>query len=198
MQYDLLLDSLHRHIQLDQQEKDLLYTYLDTCRVSSKDFLLRADEVCLYDYFVTKGCLRSFYIDKEGVEHTTMFAVEGWWTGNLKSFVRGTLSGFYLQAMEPTECFRFDKQRMDQLYVEIPQFNRYFRILLQNRLISTQDRVSGHLSFTAKERYLQFRRQYPDLEQRVAQKYIASYLGITPAYLSRMRRRLRNSPDLLT
>ena len=180
-------NNFSKHISLDEQEKETFTSLSEVLQVEKRTCVLEAGEVCKHEYFVLEGCLRSFYFDEEAMEHTTMFATEGWWTGNLKSFVRETPSSFYLEAIEPSVLVRLSKDAVEQLYVSVPKFERYFRILLQNRLLSTQDRIGDHLSSTAKERYLKFLDTYPTLLQRVPLKHIASYLGITPTYLSRLR-----------
>lgn len=190
MKYQLLFESLAHHISLDSTEIQTIQSLIETTTFKRGQFLLQAGEACLYEYFVLNGVVRAFYVNEQGEEHTTFFSTEGWWTGNLKSFVKGTPSSFFLQLMESTEIIRLNKASIEKLYEDVPKLERYFRILLQNRLISVQDRVSGHLSFTAEERYINFRKKYPNLEQRISQKYIASYLGITPAYLSRLRKRM--------
>jgi CRP-like cAMP-binding protein len=117
-----------------------------------------------------------------------MFAVEGWWTGNLKSFLKQSPSDFSIQAIEDTVLLRLNKLQVEELYSKVPKFERYFRILLQNRLLATQERVAHHLSSSASEKYRQFLEKFPNIEKRVPLKHIASYLGITPTYLSRLRK----------
>ena len=189
MELDLAFTNFERIIQLSEQDKEVFSSLVELVRVKKKTFVLREGQVCHYEYFVLQGCLRSFYLDDNATEHTTMFAPEGWWTGNLKSFVRNTPSDFYLQVLDDAILLRLNKAKLEELYQKIPKFERYFRILLQNRLFATQDRINRHLSASAIERYRQFITTYPDLLQRVPLKYIASYLGITPTYLSRLRKK---------
>jgi CRP-like cAMP-binding protein len=189
MDLSKIFDSISRIIALDDKEKDIFVSLVELISIKRNDTLLRQGQRCVYEYFILKGCLRSYYFDENSIEHTTLFAVEGWWTGNLKSFVKNTPSEFNIQALEDSVLIRISKSNMEALYDKIPKLNTYFRILLQNRLIATQDRVSRHLSEAASTRYLQFITMYPDLEQRVPAKHIASYLGITPTYLSRLRKK---------
>lgn len=181
--------SFQRIISLSEAEKALFGELVESVEYSKKTRVLKVGQVCRYEYFVLKGCLRSYYLDENLVEHTTMFAPEGWWTGNLKSFVREVPSEFFLESLEPVTLIRFSKTTLEALYQQIPKFERYFRILLQNRLLATQDRIHGHLSAPAADRYQAFIKTYPNLTQRIPLKYIASYLGITPTYLSRLRAR---------
>lgn len=184
-----VFENINKVIELDESEQRIFESLVDLVSVKKNDMLLQEGERCSYEYFVINGCLRSYYIDENSFEHTTLFAKEGWWTGNLKSFLRNKPSEFYIQALEDTLTMRIPKGNMEELYHRIPKLERYFRILLQNRLLATQDRVSRHLSESATTRYLEFTIKYPNLEQRVPSKYIASYLGITPTYLSRLRKK---------
>ncbi|MEL6534467.1 MAG: Crp/Fnr family transcriptional regulator [Bacteroidota bacterium] len=186
----IFLNSIRRHIALSDQEASTLANLIEEVHLAAGQQILSPNEVCHHEYFIVSGIIRTYYIDELGTEHTTLFSTDGWWTGNLKSFVTETLSEYFLEAGVPTTVYRLNREAVANMYQRVPAMNEYFRILLTNRLIKTQDRVSYHLSSTATERYETFRRQYPNLEQLVPQKQIASYLGITPAYLSRMRKRL--------
>ncbi|NRB52507.1 MAG: Crp/Fnr family transcriptional regulator [Saprospiraceae bacterium] len=196
MDLEIAFKNIARIVPLTEDEKKIFRSLVEVITVKRKTHLLREGQVCRYEYFILEGCLRSYYIDSNLVEHTTMFAIEGWWTGNLKSFVRNTPSEFNLVAQENSTVLRFTKEKLEELYTKVPKFERYFRVLLQNRLLATQDRISHHLSFTASQRYLQFINKYPQIEQRVPLKHIASYLGITATYLSRLRRARMNTKFL--
>lgn len=189
MELSKVFESIRRIIELDEHEKHIFSSLVEFTSIQRNDFLLKEGQKCDYEYFVNSGCLRSYSLDENAMEHTTLFAIEGWWTGNLKSFVRNTPSEFYIQALEDTRFIRIPKKNMDELYAKIPKLERYFRILLQNRLLATQDRINRHLTESAMERYIKLIRLYPNLEQRVPSKHIASYLGITPTYLSRIKKR---------
>lgn len=184
---DIAYRSFHKHVDLTNEEEAAFASITEVIQVRKREQLLKAGQVCRYEYFVLNGCLRSYYVDENAMEHTTMFATEGWWTGNLKSFVREVPSDFYLEALENASLIRISKPAMEELYAQVPKFERYFRILLQNRLLSTQDRIHNHLASHARERYDEFMKKYPTLVQRVPLKHIASFLGITPTYLSRLR-----------
>ncbi|MBX2876586.1 MAG: Crp/Fnr family transcriptional regulator [Saprospiraceae bacterium] len=196
MDLDIAFKNIARIVQLTENEKEIFKSLAEVITVKRKTHLLREGQICRFEYFILEGCLRSYYTDRSLVEHTTMFAIEGWWTGNLKSFVRNTPSEFNLVAQENSKVLRFTKEKLEKLYAKVPKFERFFRVLLQNRLLATQDRISQHLSFTASQRYLQFISKYPQIEQRVPLKHIASYLGITATYLSRLRRARMNNKFL--
>lgn len=186
---DLAFEHFRKIISLNEEEKGTFQDLVEIVSYPKKEMVLTKGQVCRYEYFVLSGCLRTFYFDENFHEHTTMFAPEGWWTGNLKSFVRELPSDYFVESVEASTLLRLNKQAMEKLFSRVPKFERYFRILLQNRLLATQERLNNHLSSPAKERYHQFLSAYPDLMHRVPLKHIASYLGITPTYLSRLRAR---------
>lgn len=189
MNFDFAFERFDKIIALNNEEKSRFRELVEIVEIEKKTKILTVGQICRYEYFVLSGCIRTFYYDEDFNEHTTMFAPEGWWTGNLKSFVRETPSEHFLESIEKSILIRLNKNSLEELYRLIPKFERYFRILLQNRLLATQDRINNHLSFSANERYKKFLKAYPNLTQRVPLKHIASYLGITPTYLSRLRAR---------
>ena len=136
------------------------------------------------------GCLRTFYVDNEGQEHIVRFAVENWWTADLGSFITQTPADYNVQCLEKTEVIQFSYNDIEELYIKIPKLERFFRIIIQNAYVASDKRIIQSFSMTAKERYLKFREQYPQIEQRVPQYMIASYLGITKEFLSKIRSQL--------
>ena len=189
MDLNFAFERFSNIITLDDEEKKTFHELVEIVNVEKKTRVLTAGQICRYEFFVLSGCIRTFYYDEDINEHTTMFAPEGWWTGNLKSFVREVPSEHFLESIEKSTLIRLSKNSLEDLYRLVPKFERYFRVLLQNRLLATQDRINNHLSSSAEERYLKFLIAYPDLTRRVPLKHIASYLGITPTYLSRLRAR---------
>ena len=189
MSEELILKNINRHIRLDREETDYFLSLLQTRVIRRKEFLLRANEVCKNESFITKGCLRTYTIDDAGLEHTLMFATEDWWTGDLYSFLTQQPSGLMIDATEDTTILQISRANLEQLYQKVPKFERFFRIMFQNAFIAQQERIKQNLSFTAEQRYCQFLDKWPDLEQRLSQKQVASYLGITPEFLSMIRRK---------
>lgn len=175
------------HISLDPVEKDRLIEVVNTRNIKNKSSILKAGEVCRSIYFVNKGCLRIYYTDSDGDEHTVSFCPENWWSTDIASFSAQKPSLFSIEAIENTETFYLTFESLEKLYSQIPKFEKFFRILTQNGYGIQQRRIVSYLSKSAKERYELFQRQYPKLEQRISQKYIASYVGITPVFLSRLR-----------
>jgi CRP-like cAMP-binding protein len=139
--------------------------------------------------FIAKGCLRTYSIDANGFEHIVLFGTEGWWMNDMYSFLTQTPATYYIDALEDTELLQISRADLDLLYERVPKFERFFRIILQNAFIAQQRRIHHSLSDTAEQRYLHFLEKYPQLEQRIPQKQIAAFLGITPEFLSMLRRK---------
>ena len=134
MELDIAYKNINRIIDLQDYEKNIFESLIEIITVKRKEFLLTEGQICRYEYFVLSGCLRSFYIDENFIDHTNMFAIEGWWTGNLKSFRQNIASEFNVVALEDSKLIRLNKESLELLFSNIPKFERYFRILLQNRL----------------------------------------------------------------
>jgi CRP-like cAMP-binding protein len=190
MREALLLENIARHIQLTQEETDFFFSLLTYRTLKKKEFLLRQGDICKTENFIIQGCLRMYTIDESGMEHIVMFGVEGWWVSDLFSFFTNTTTEYYIDALEDTALWQISKEHLEQLYERVPKFERFFRILLQNAFIAQQKRINQNLSFTAEQRYLDFVKKYPQLEQRIPQKQVAAYLGMTPVFLSMLRKKL--------
>jgi CRP-like cAMP-binding protein len=190
--YENLLQHVSRRINLDPEEAAFFVSLLQHQKLRKKQFLSKEGEVCKYSGYVLKGCLRTYELDEQGNEHVLQFSIEDWWVGDLYSFFTETPSRYYVDALEPTELALIDLASQELLYEKVPKFERYFRMLIQNAFIASQRRVISAISRPAEERYLEFHQRYPTLEQRIPQHQIASYLGITPESLSRIRKQLSN------
>lgn len=188
--YDLILKNVHRFIELTPEEKKIFISLLKPKKVYKRQLLFQEGNIAHYQYFVTKGCLRTYFIDNKGQEHNVQFAIEDWWTGDMHGFLTQKESRFNIVAIEDSEMLSIDKPSMEELYHKVPKFNSYFRQLLQNAFISFQDRILSGMSETAEERYVNFRKKYPSMDKRIPQNQIASFLGITPESLSRVRKNL--------
>ncbi|MEJ7558615.1 MAG: Crp/Fnr family transcriptional regulator [Pedobacter sp.] len=183
------MSNFAMHISLNAQEKDYIKSLLKYTLFAKNTPLLAAGEKCRNIYFVQKGCLRVFYADQLGIEHNIYFAPENWWAVDMSSFSKQTPAFSSISTIEETIVYFIDYSTLEELYTAVPKFERFFRILTQNGFDMYQGRITTSLSQSAEERYMQFRKQYPGLEQRITQKHIASYLGITPVFLSRIRKR---------
>jgi CRP-like cAMP-binding protein len=193
MSFDLIIQNVTQHIRLSREEIELFTSYLEPRKFKKKSFILHAGDVCQYETFVLKGCAKIFYTDAAGVEHIVKFAVEDWWTMDLESFARQTPAFYTIQTLEDTQVLQLSRANHDALYDRVPQFEKFSRILFQNAYILLQRRLTQNLFVTAEEKYKQFTQKYPGLELRIPQKEIAAYLGITPEFLSTLRKRRTKS-----
>jgi CRP-like cAMP-binding protein len=191
MKFDLLLVNLSKHISLTTEEITFFTSLLTTKSLPAGSFLLREGEVCRYESFITNGCLKTYYLDENGIEHIVDFLVEEWWADDLYSFFTGTAAKLNIKAIEETDVLQISKSNLELLYQKVPKFERFFRILFQNAYISQKDQITSILSAPAEERYLLFLKKKPYAEKRFSQKDIASYLGITPQFLSVLKKKIR-------
>lgn len=190
MNFDLIIKNIEKHISLTSEERSFFTSILRPKTLHRKDFLLRAGEVCRHENFINKGCLRAYTIDGKGNEHIVMFAPEDWWTSDMYSFLTQTPASYHIDALEETEIWQIEKADLERLYDRVPKFNKLYRLLLQNAFVAQQQRISQNLSDSAEIRYQLFLSKYKGLDQRIPQKQIAAYLGITPEFLSMLRRKL--------
>ncbi len=188
--YSSILQYVNNYIALTPKEETYFISILKHRKLLKRQYLVQAGDVCRYENFVLKGCLRSYYVDDTGLEHVSQFSSENWWTSDLSSFLTGKEASLNIDALEDTEVLQIEKSALEQLYIEVPKFNVLFRILLQNAFVAQQDRIIQRMSMDATQRYLMFVQKYPNLEQRLPQHQIASYLDITPESLSRIRKQL--------
>ena len=190
MDTGLLLKNIGKHIQLDKEEIELFISLLQSKKLKRKEFLLRQGDICQTENFIVRGCLRIYTIDENGFEHIIMFGIEDWWVSDLLSFLTVTKTNYFIDALEETELLQISKPNLDKLYQEVPKFERFFRLLLQDAYVAQQQRINQILSLNAEQRYLNFIKKYPAFEQRIPQKQVAAYLGITPVFLSMLRKKL--------
>ncbi|MEO2052448.1 MAG: Crp/Fnr family transcriptional regulator [Allomuricauda sp.] len=185
-QHELIIDNVSRFIDLTELEKQRYLSLLTEVNVKKKDFLMQAGEITKYEYFITKGCLKVYTLDEDGVPHISMFAVEDYWTGDMASFMTKEPSRYFIKATEDTELLSISRANYDLLFQEIPKFERFYRILYQNSLISYIRRSNQGISLTAEERYIEFKKKYPNIVNRITQKDLAAYIGITPEFMSKI------------
>lgn len=188
--FEFLYKKINETITINEEEFEFAKTLFIPKKLRKKRFLLQEGDPCKYTIFVEKGLLRSYTIDEKGSEHILQFAMQGWWSADLYSFLTGEPSEYNIEALEESELLLITKPSWDILLKEVPAFERYFRILIQNNLIVTQRRLMGTFSTTAEERYHKLLQDFPDISQRVPQHMIASYIGITRETLSRIRNQI--------
>jgi CRP/FNR family transcriptional regulator len=182
-----LIQHLKKHILLTETEEALLLSKIAVKPVKKKELLLKAGDICHHQNFILKGCCRNYIINERGTEQTLQFGIEAWWITDYMSFSTQKPSHFYIQAIENSEIASISKTNLDQLYREIPQLERYFRIVLQKSFAASQMRIMFLFTMSAEERYHHFNNLQPDFVQRVPQYMLASYLDFSAEFLSKIR-----------
>lgn len=195
MNTTLLLQNITLHISLTGEESDYFLSLLHDRSLKKKQFLNQEGEVTKGPAFVTAGLLRSYSIDSNGFEHVIQFAPPGWWVGDMGSMVRQQPGILYVDALEDSEILWLWKSDLDQLYSRVPKFERVFRILSENAVAAYQARLVSILSLPAKDRYAGFCQLYPSLIGQLPQKQVASYIGVTPEFLSKMLNSMPQRPN---
>jgi CRP-like cAMP-binding protein len=185
-----ILNYIARYIELDEQEQQSFLSMLKPRKYLKRQFVVQAGDPCKYETYVVKGCLKAYFVDPDGNSHIVQFAVEDWWISDMDSLMNGTPATLNIDAVEDTDVLQIEKNDFENLFVKIPKFNTMYRMMLMKAFISHQRRIVDNLCKPAKERYLDFVKRYRNIEQRVPQHQIASYLGMTPEFLSQIRRKL--------
>ena len=185
-----IIENINKIVTLSPEEELLFLSKTEIKQYKAKTILVNAGEISKYSYFVNSGLLRSFNINDNIVEHVLSFACEGWWIGDMYSYISEKPGNLFIEVLEDAEVVIITKENHQKLYHEIPKLERFFRILAENSLVSHQERLMDNLSLTAEERFEKFCSKYPTLIQKVPQKHIASYIGVTPEFFSKMKARL--------
>jgi CRP-like cAMP-binding protein len=183
-----ILNYVSRYVSLTTAEEEVFLALVQQQRFKKGEFLLEAGKYCSRQYFIVKGCVRTFYTDQKAEEHIIQFGIENWWAADINSFINHTPADYSIQALENTEALILETDDLEQLYTEIPKFERLFRIIIQKAYVAAQQRIVATISQTAEERYTAFLQKYPGLSQRVPQYMIASYIGVTPEFFSKMKK----------
>lgn len=190
MEYQNLYKNIIRHVELTEQEWTFIASKVSPRNFKRGEYLNIPGEINKYTNLIIKGSVRVFYIDHNGYEHNVQLGLTDWWTGDFASYISQQPGLFYVEAMEATEVLSFSYENLQIVFKEAPIMERFFRLLTQKAYSSFQMRVISNLSDDAEERYIAFRNKYPDMEQKIAQKHIASYLGISAEFLSKIKKRI--------
>lgn len=185
-----LITHFQHYLPLSEEEIRLIESKVTQRNVKRRQMILQEGFVCKYYSFVVAGCFRMYGLDDKGYEHNIQFAAEGDWISDMGSFHSQKPSKLFIEAIEPAEIIQIEQQELYFLYRNIPKLDRIFKVLIENKFVELQNRVLQTFSSTAQERYLSFLEQYPHLSNRLPNTQIASYLGITPEFLSKVRKDL--------
>ena len=178
---------IERYIRLSDEEREYLGTLLRITRVKKKQYIVQPDFTCKYRSYVVSGAMRAYLIDKKGDDHTIAFAVEDWWISDYNSYIFQAPTSMFVEAVEDTVLIQIDYNAEQLLMETHPRFERFFRIITQRAFAYLQRRVMANLTMTAEERYHEFSEKYPSLVNRFPQYAVASYLGFSTEFLSKIR-----------
>lgn len=190
MDFRILKQNISRHVAFSEAELEAVCSRFRPRKVARKEYLLKRGEVCRFEGFVTEGCFRLFSTDAEGEDAVLYFAARDWWVADIDSFTNRTPAELSIQALEDSEVLLIDKDDKERLYAEVPKVEQLFRIMTQKTLVALQRRMIRNHTMSAEERYLHFLSAYPDIARRLTNLHIASYLGITHEFVSKIRRKL--------
>jgi CRP-like cAMP-binding protein len=188
-----IIANVSKHIRLSTEEQAYFLSILQPKSLKKKQLLLREGEICKASAFVLKGCLRAYTTDNNGFEHILQFAPADWWIADMYSLITQQPSTLSIDAVEDTEILLLQRTSQEQLFIDVPAFERFFRLITEKALVTARRRVLDTLSLTAQQRYENFCKQYPTLIHTLPQKQIASFIGVTPEFLSKMRKELLRS-----
>lgn len=182
-----LLAHIRRQVPLSAADEAHILQRVKLLKLRKRQYLSQPGYVCHYQSYVVRGALRSYLLDRDGQAHTIQFAVEDWWVTDFASFIHGTPGTLFIEALEETVVIQWHRDAIQELYTLIPALERFFRIMGERALIAAQQRLLSNLSLSVAERYDAFMDKYPDIAQRVPQYALASFLGCSTEFLSRLR-----------
>lgn len=188
--FNAILQHIERRISLNEEEQRYIHSAFNLRSLLPRQYLLTQGEVCRHESYVCHGFLRSFHVDSSGDEHTLHFAQEDWWISDLNSFIRQVPASRNIVALEKTVVLQIDIEKREELLLRVPKMERFWRILNEHASAAQDERILNNISQSGVERYQALLKKYPDIEQRLPQKHIASFLGMTPVFLSQIRKEL--------
>ncbi len=190
MAHQILKENIAKHVSFPEKELSLFCNSFYPVQLAKKDFLLKQGDICSFEGFVTKGCLRVYTLDAMGNEYILHFAIKDWWITDIDSFTNQTSSHLSIQALEASEVLLINKNEKEALYQQSPNVEKLFRIMTQKTHVALQRRIIRDHSLTADDRYLYFINTYPKIAQRLTNIQLAAYLGISHEFVSKIRRKI--------
>ncbi len=188
--FEEIVKHVEEVVQLTESERERFISILTKKKLRKRQFLIQEGDTVKYEYFVAKGCLKAYEVDDNGDEHIIQFAKENWWISDFKAFFEEGKATLNIDCIEESVVYGIEKQDLENLFLDVPKFDRFFRIKLTSAFVALQNRILSSLDKSNGERYLDFQKTYPNLEQRVPNYMIANFLGIKPESLSRIRKSL--------
>lgn len=190
MDQQLLLENFKNFVHLTQQEEELVLQRITERRFKRGDFLNREGEVNRFTNFILKGSARVYYIGPDGHQYVVQLGISKWWIGDFPSFITQSSATMYTEALETTEVLAFSFEQLQLVYQEVPKMERFFRLIIQKAYAAFHRRMLESLGMDAEQRYIAFRNAYPEMDRQISQKHIASYLGMSPEFLSTLKKRI--------
>lgn len=188
-----LIQHISKIVPLNDNEILVLKRFIKSQKLKNKAFLLENGKVCKHLYFVENGCLRMYFVNNKSAEQITQFALEGWWIADYFSFMDNVPSDYFIQAIEKSEIVSIEMHSFEELLSQLPKLERYFRLIMQKALAASQLRTKYLSEMSKEEFFYHFNSSFPEFMQRVPQYMIASYLGLSPEYISKLRKKKSES-----
>ena len=185
-----IVNYFNQFILLTEEEIARVHKVFTEKTIKRRAYILQEGDICKHNTFVVKGCLKMYLNDSHGKSHNLVFAIENWWASDINSLNNNTPTQLNIQALETSEVLQINQKDLEQLFIDFPRFNYIFRVITESALAASQQRVLHNISSTAEERYLDFIQRYPSLVNRISNVQIASYLGVTPEFLSGVRKKI--------
>ncbi len=187
---DPILQNINRYVTLTSEEEHIILNAVYKEKYTAKSILLKPGEQSDITYFVISGLLRSYTVDDNGVEHVLVFASPDWWISDLYSYFGHQPAISFIDAIDDSEVYVLTRDKSEELYTKVPKLERFFRILTQKSLVANQQRIIDKMSLPAEMRYEKFQQRYPKVQHCIPQKQIASYIGVTPEFFSKMKSKI--------
>lgn len=188
--YENILNNIKRYVSLNEEDEQQFSSIIRTSNIKRRQFIVQPNFVCTHQTYVLKGAFRSYFVNDQGVDHTIQFAIEDWFISDFNSYITQTPASLFVEALENAVIQQISYEDVEKICAENPKFERFFRLVAQKSFAFAQRRVLSNLGKSAEERYLEFQNLYPSIVQRVPQYTLASYLGMSAEFLSKIRKRL--------
>lgn len=190
--YTNILQNIEKYVTLDENDKQEFVSIIKESRIKKRQFIVQPNFTCTHQTYVVKGAFRSYFLSPDGVEHTIQFAIEDWFISDFNSYINQSPASLFIEALEDSDVHQIKYEDVEALCAVNPKFEKFFRLVAQKSFAFSQRRILSNLGKTAEERYLDFSTLYPSIVQRVPQYALASYLGMSREFLSKIRSRLAN------